>query len=454
MMTAVTGRRCGRTAIRRAIAACALMLACMIPGVASAAPWLFVSDVHLDPLWTYPWPSPLGSDTNLVLLRSAIAEMKRVDPSPPVVVIAGDFLAHHFDRRHSKDGMAQVADSFAQAFPKAQFVLALGNEDSPCGSYVLAPDAPFLRETAAIWEPLVNRHGEAPDFLKTFPRDGFYTTKLPVPGLRAVVIDDTFWSPRFRAGCGSSAEDGPAEELADLDRALPEGNPGKAWVVLHIPPGIDAYSTVNLMHRLAVVPFLDTAPRVRMLAILGDKRRNVALAISGHTHKFAFRLVDADGANPVPILLAPSLSPIFRNNPMFLTVDVGPDGTIRGIEEHAFDRGAWSDLGGTKDLGVGEFTGPALAALQRRLSSDPELRAVYSRLYSGGAQPEITPENWRGYWCAIGSMSSTDYRRCEGQGGYSILTERGIFVVVSAVAVAVLAFILAGIFLFRRFAYR
>jgi hypothetical protein len=436
-------------ATRKAVAAFALGLACLWPKAADAAPWLFVSDVHLNPLSTSADPSPLGEDTNEALLRSALAEMKRVDPAPPVVVIPGDFLGHHFVGRYAKATMAHLAQSFGRTFPDAQFVLALGNEDSACGDYVLAPDAPFLRDTAAAWEPLVNRHGEAPDFLKTFPHDGFYTAKLPVPGLRAVVLDDVFWSPLFRAACGSTGIDGAAQEVSELDRALPRGNRDKAWVLLHIPPGVDAYSTVHVVHHLAIVPFLDSVPRNRLLAILGDEQRHVALAIAGHTHKFAFRLVDADDSSPVPVLLVPGLSPILRNAPMFLTVDVGTDGTPRGIEVHAFADGVWRDLGGSKDLGLREFSGPALAQLRRRLESDPELRSVFTRLYDGGAPSEITTGNWRGYWCAIGSMSGTDYRLCEGQRGYGFLTQRGLFVGALIALAVLLAVAFGATFLVR-----
>jgi hypothetical protein len=439
-----------RTAVRRFAAAFALTFAFIAPSLANAAPWLFVSDVHLDPLSTSAAPPWRGSDTNETLLRSAIAEMQRVDPAPPVVVIPGDFLGHNFNRSYANSTIAHIAQLFGDAFPKAQFVLALGNEDSACGDYVLAPNSPFLTETAAVWEPLVNRHGQAPDFLKTFPRDGFYTTKLPVPGLRAVVIDDSFWSPRYRFGCGSPGADGGAEELADLDRALPPGNREKSWVLLHIPPGIDAFSTVHLTHHLAVVPFLETAPRERLLAILRDKRRNVVLGISGHTHKFAFRLVDADGPDPVPILLVPSLSPIFKNNPMFLTADVGPDGTIRTIEEYAYDYGVWRDVGGSRDLGLNRISGPALAALDHRLEVDPALRTTFARLYDGGAPPEISASNWLGYACAIDSMNASDYRRCEGRRGYRFMTLRGLAAITAVAATVLLLVFLLVLFVRRR----
>lgn len=449
----VTSLAPAASAASAAPAASAPPAAAATSAAVKSARWLFVSDVHLNPHSASGAPSPLGEDTNEALLRSALAEMKRVAPAPPVVVIAGDFLAHKFNGREAKAAMAHVAVLFGQAFPKAQFVLALGNNDSTCGSYVTAPNAPFFQDTAVVWGPLVNRHGEAPDFMKTFPRDGYYTAKLPIPGLRAVVINDTFWSPRFRAGCGSTEIDGSEETLADLDRALPPGGPGKAWVVLHIPPGIDAFSTVNLAQRLAIVPFLETAPRNRLLAMLGDRRRNVALAVTGHTHKFAFRLAGSDGPAPLPILMVPSLSPVFRNNPMFLTADVAPDGTIREVEAHAYGYDAWRDAGGSRDLGLQAFTGPELAVLRQRLAVDPNLRGEFARLYDGGARPEITPANWRGYWCAIDAMSSTDYRACTGQRGYSFITARG-FLVTAIVAAPILLAVLLAAFYFMRSPFR
>ncbi len=414
---------------------------------ATASPWLFVSDVHFDPLEKNPRPSYRGEDTNAPLLRSALAAMKQADPSPPVVVISGDFLGHGFDNRYVKTTMAHVARAFGDAFPRAQFVLTLGNEDSPCGDYYAGPNAQFLHDTAAAWEPLVNRNGAAPGFLKTFSRDGFYTAKLPLPGLRAVVVDDVFWARRFRSGCSAENADGATEQLADLGRALPPGNADTSWVVLHIPPGVDAFSTVHLVHHLAVVPFLDSAPQNRLLGILGDRRRNVSLLVAGHTHKFSFRLIDPDGGEPVPVLLVPAISPIFGNNPMFLTVRVGPGGTIGAIEEHAFDdeREQWYDAGGSRDLGLDGFSGAALTDLRSRLAENKELRATFARLYDGGAPPEITARNWRGYWCAIDAMSDTAYRTCMGERGYGFLTGRGVAVIGFAALAILLSAIAAAV---------
>ena len=110
--------------------------------------------------------------------------MQRADPDPPVVVVNGDLLAHDIMHVDSTPTAVAIARRLDRAFPRAQFVLALGNNDSACGDYALAPGAKFLHAVAAAWGPLINRRGAAPDFMRTFVRDGFYTATLPVAGLR------------------------------------------------------------------------------------------------------------------------------------------------------------------------------------------------------------------------------------------------------------------------------
>ncbi|HTW84348.1 MAG TPA: metallophosphoesterase [Candidatus Sulfotelmatobacter sp.] len=402
------------------------------------APWLFVSDVHLDPRALGTQPVTAKKDTNAALLRSALDEMRRVDPDPPVVVIAGDFLAHDIRREDAVKTEALVANAFDEAFPHAQFLVTLGNEDSDCGDYRIGPGATFLRAFAGVWEPLVNRGGAAPGFQETFSREGFYTARLPLRGVRAVVADDVAGSLRFRP-CG--VPDGAADALRDLRAALaPHGE--RSWVLFHIPPGIDAYSTIRLAHGLVVVPLLTPQWRAGVVTLLDDPARNVGLVIAGHVHRFSFRLLRAGDAAPVPLLTIPAISPIYGNTPSFLTVDVASDGTIDAAQEHSLLDGRWQIVGGTRTLGLARVDGPSLAALQTRLAHDAGLRAIWSRLYDGAAPAEITQRSWRAYWCVATALTASAYRGCLREGGYSVFTTRGILL--AAVALLVLAALALG----------
>ena len=412
-----------------------------------AAAWLFVSDIHLDPTSTASSPARFGSDTNAPLLESAIAEMRRVDPQPPVVVIGGDLVAHHIDRDRVVPTIASLARTFDRAFPHAQFVIALGNNDSPCGNYGISRDSPFLGAVARAWGPLVNRGGAAPAFLRTFAHDGSYTTRLPLPRTYATVVNDTGWSPRAHACEGGPSAANAA--VADLDRALTARPGERHWILMHIPPGIDAFSTVQVVHRLAVVPLLDPGYRRHFEAAVGAPQADVSLVVAAHIHRFAYRILGAHGPHPVPLLAIPSISPVYGNAPAFLTVDVAGDGTVENVEEHAFVRGAWEDAGGTRTLGLRTFTAAGLAGLQARLADDEPLRAAFARLYGGDRRSEINAGNWRAYWCAATELGVAPFKRCLGAGGYRIVTQRGL-IVLGIVLVLFSAALVAFVAVIRR----
>jgi hypothetical protein len=429
--------------LHRVVVALGLLVACA--GPASAAPWLFVTDLHLDPTSHHRGPSRPGSDSNVALFDSALDEMVRVDPHPPVVVIGGDELSHNFNWPHAAATMAYVAHRFDRAFPNAQFVMTLGNEDSSCGDYQVAPHSAFLQSIVRSWAPLIDRHGAAPGFATTFPRDGFYVARLPIARLQAVIVDDVFWSPRYRS-CTPDG-DPSASTLAELKRAL-HASSDRRWILLHIPPGIDAYSTAHLTHRLVVVPFLDPGPREALQRLIADPSSGVTLVIAAHTHKLAYRIAGT-AARPVPMLLMPSISPIFENAPGFLTAGVDAGGTLRDVDSYAFDGTAWHELGGFRALGVDRFTGAALVDLHRRLAHDTALRDRFAMLYEGGGRPEIDAGNWQTYWCSATSYSATAFRACDDEGGSGVFTTRGIkAIAVAAVTVGGLAIL--AFFRFRR----
>jgi sphingomyelin phosphodiesterase acid-like 3 len=420
----------------RFVLACALLLATCsaLPSTARADdPWLFVNDVHYKPS-SDSEPSPMGTDTNAALLTSALAEMQRVAPHPPVVVMAGDFLGHGVLPNEATSTMATLAHQFGAAFPQAQFVIALGNEDSDCGDFGASMNSPFLHAVAAAWEPLVNRDGAAPNFLRTFGYDGFYTARLPVHGLRAIVINNTFWSPFYRPWCGHDG-DATVRSFAELETALGSGGAQRRWLVMHIPPGIDAGTTAQLAHDLAIVPFLRAGPLRRFLALAGDPSRGVAAVITGHAHRFGYRIIDAYGRTPIPVLVAPALSPIYGSLPAFLTAHVGSDGTLRGVEEHSLVSGQWRDLGGWEALGAPDLSGASLVRLQRRLEDDLAARTAFATLYAGPIRwNEINTQNWPAYTCATTELDMRSFRACTDAGGFGWLTSRGVTVTVVAVA--------------------
>ena len=181
------------------------------------------------------------------------------------------------------------------------------------------------------------------------------------------------------------------------------------------------------------MPFLRPGPRDAVLRLIADPARRIEVVITDTFDRFAYRLVERKGAAPVPLLISPAVSPVLGNLPSFLSADVAPNGVIRNLEEHSFVNWHWRDIGGLGTLGVSEFRVRALVNLQRRLEREPELRAKYALLYMGDAPyHEVDERNWRSYWCAATEYSSTAFRDCLAEGGFSFLTRRGVAVVGAA----------------------
>ncbi len=401
-----------------------------------SAPWLVVSDLHYSPFLHGDRPSRFGYDTNDALFDSLLAQLKASDPNAPVVILAGDFLAHGFPRAKASATMAYIAERFDHTFPHAQFVITLGNNDSDCGDYEATLDGPFLRDVANAWQPLVDRHGAAPDFVRTFSHDGGYVATLPRENLRAVAVNDVYDTARYRDPCGGG--DPAATSIGDLDRTLQSGpSNDRTWLVTHVPPGIDAYSTSHLAHRLFVVPFMRPGAREALVRAIGNARDHVSLVITGHVHHFSFRLSDASHpAHDVPILVAPSVSPIFGNSPGYLTLAVDADGAVRDVAETSYLDGRWQRIGDLASEGVARFTAPELAAYHARLERNRTLADRFVRLYMGGAWPEISPKTYRVYWCAATALGVTEAQRCMSSGGFGVFTGRAL------VALAILALVI------------
>ena len=390
--------------------------------LALTQPWLVVSDLHIEPFDNAPTPAANGADTNWALFKSTIAQMRRTEPGPRVVVIPGDFLAHHFGsviaaaNSHSsvaaaaQTEMTRIERAFATAFPHAQFLIALGNNDDPCGDYSTAPNTAYLSSVARIWAPLVNRNGAAPDFVREFSHAGYYTARLPFKNGRAVVLDDVYWSLVFH-GCGRASGDIPAQQLAWLSREISGQSAARNVVLMHIPPGIDENSTL-LARRFINVPYLRGAYEAQFERIISSGLPRIPFIIAGHMHQNEFRL--AGGA---PVLVAPAVSPIYYSNPAFLRLEVREDGTLADYQQFAYDEdaGRWMQvLDFNRAFGVDAFTAASVQAIHERLASDPSLRQTWSSAMVGGS-PHVRADwqTWRAFWCAQ-TFSASGYAACAG----------------------------------------
>ncbi len=377
--------------------------------------WLAVSDIHLNPFDRSARASGFRFDSNVELFESALAQMKRAVPDPSVVLLPGDFFVHHFAERARRGAggetpdragirtMQQIASAFRRTFPQAQFALAMGNNDAPCGDYHSVDGSAFLKSVARIWLPLVDRRNAAPAFAAVFARDGHYTLELPVRGLRLIVVNSVLFSQEYRGNCGSSGG-AASHELSWLQATLRRTPPGTRNVVMmHIPPGFDPFST-QYVHGLVAWPFLRSPYNGMLVDALSERSDHIAFAVVGHTHRFDFRL-----AGNVPMLVLGSLSPVYGNNPAFYALHVSREGSLRDVDFYAFDelKQMWSAKRSfDATWGLENVDGSSLALLHSRMEIDPALRDTWDDQANGWAPADAVQARswrtqwWRAQWCA------------------------------------------------------
>ena len=379
-----------------------LALPCALAHAQATVPAVMLSDIHFDPfhdpakltqLRAEPiehWPAILNAppsatqaadlqalqtncgsralDTSWPLLQNTLGAARGAQPRPLFVTLSGDLLTHEFPCRFNRlvpgpsaqelsaftaKTIAFVLAQLRATFPRTPVYSALGNNDSPCGDYRATPADSFLKSAA---NTLATAAGTSPESITP---EGDYSVHLPAPlqHTRLIVFEDIFESRGFTT-CSGDTDRAPERaqidwlrsQLADA-RALH----GSVWVMSHIPPGVDAYTSFRryLLQPAAMCnadprPFLaDTALPDTLL----DYADVVRLAVFGHTHMDEMRLLrrdassanspsagvsaSAEGTSPaavpeatIPAKLVPSVSPYIGNHPAFLVASIDPRSAI------------------------------------------------------------------------------------------------------------------------------
>jgi sphingomyelin phosphodiesterase acid-like 3 len=373
--------------------------------------------------------SASGSDVNEPLLRSAIGEMQKRLPAPAFVLISGDFLAHKFDKTYQQYAtdkspaaytafvtktIAYVAAAFRKAYPGVRIYPTLGNNDSDCGDYAVAPDGAFLKNFRDVWSPIV----ASPSFDRRFPTGGYY--RADVPGLRNVriiALNTNFFSTNYQNPCGKAGPDPGIRQLEWLDGELllARAQRKRVWLLFHIPPGMDVYDTETYggsCPTLKTQTFWKTEYAQKYLRITATHRQTILGSFAGHTHQDEFRLANGDF-----IHITPSISPVFGNNPAFETVDVDRNGsvtdytawhlpaeTLPWAREYAFDEAYTTS----------NYDAATLTELANAISTDPATREKYFAFTSSGDAKTSAPAlaQWQGYWCGLTAMTASTFTTC------------------------------------------
>jgi sphingomyelin phosphodiesterase acid-like 3 len=429
-----------------------------------SAPLLIFSDVHFTPFYdpeiffdlvnaspdqwpdifessAVTQPQSWGKETNYPLFVRTLKAIRGASESGPLVVFPGDILAHRFretffrlygeaDETALQSFVYKTCTFFAgqvRAYLSNLPVLfVLGNNDAYAGDYKLIPGGKFLADTTELfYETFLLSGTDADAFSTTYRAGGYYAAQPPSSEVLFIclstVLFSVHWSSDGHDGAPLQQLDWLAETLAD---ARDEGK--RVWILMHVPPGPDVYGTVSA--------YMDDTGRIsdagmmwkeeyqdRFLEIIRPYSDMIEVCFAGHTHMDEYRIMYyEDRAASEPILISPSVSPQFGNNPGFKVFAVStPDWELQDYRSMVYpfdlaDPEFETYYTFSSAYGLSGPLGQALNQLVPELVSDGARRADYSHFYySGhdGGNP-INDTNWPAYWCATHRLSKEAYMEC------------------------------------------
>lgn len=389
-----------------------------------------------------------GEDTSYALLNSSLQAIRKEAVGARFATISGDLLAHSFDCKyraafpHAAPGdyrafvektLTFVVDELRAALPGVPVYVALGNNDSDCGDYKLNAHSEFL---ATIGEELTKGFpaSERVGAKETFAAGGYMSVRLPAPlrNARLLVLDDLFMSAKYTT-CGGKPDASAAEaELAWLEQQLTvaRGSHEKVWVMAHIPPGVDVYSSAKHLDEVCGAKgpkmFLASEKLAEVLARFGDV---VRLAIFAHTHMDEVRILQPENAgnspsaaNGMPVKMVSSISPINGNAPSFTVARVDPETAVlkdyrviaasnaTGLDTVWHEEYDWAKAYHEPDFSAASV-GKEVAGFESDAAQKMEESRDYISDFYVGASP-LLGLIWPQYVCALRNDSAQAFKAC------------------------------------------
>jgi sphingomyelin phosphodiesterase acid-like 3 len=446
-------------------------------------PALFVSDIHFDPFhdparvqklaaapvsqWRGILSAPpssnqqqafaalqqscqaRGVDTPFALLHSSLQAMRSRQPDAQFMTVSGDLIAHAFSCRYAAlvpgatpsdyqefvlKTMSFVMEELRTAFPDVPIYVALGNNDTACGDYQLDAGSDFLAQAGRIVAEGLPP-SQRQQVVKEFGEGGYYGIAMaePMHGTRLIVLNDLFQSPKYHSCAGKPDPAAASKQMLWLEQQLMQARQSgqKVWVMGHIPPGIDPYSTAARFRDVcggqAPVLFLSSN---KMAGLLVEYADVVRLGIFAHTHMDEMRLLEPEGREPqapgehrVAIKMVPSISPVDGNAPSFTVARVNPSSAmlqnykVIAASNQTGIAAAWTteyDFGQTYH--EAQFSPATVQELIGEFKTDRGAKTAVSEAYIrnyfvGDRSVELSPF-WPQYNCAMDNYTAQAYAQC------------------------------------------
>jgi sphingomyelin phosphodiesterase acid-like 3 len=387
-----------------------------------------------------------GVDTPYALLQSVLHAARTEEPHVRFITVSGDFVAHGFSCRFAATVPGKTQSDYAafvaktieyvtgelrQAFPGVPIYAALGNNDSGCGDYRLDGGSDFLASAGKSVMAGLPSSARSEKQMADFTAGGYYSVTMaaPVRNTRLIVLDDLSMSTRYTACSGQKNPEAAAAQLTWLRKQLAEARQRRqrVWVMGHIPPGVDIYSTFAKMQNVcggaAPQMFLASDELDKALVENADVIR---LGLFAHTHMDESRLLPPEegaAGGVVAIKMVPSISPVNGNNPSFTVARVdAASATLVDYAVFAASNQTGVDTAWAKEYDYAQtyrqrdFSPAALQDLAGEFRADPDAKTAASQAYIGnffvGDSSSLIKPLWPQYVCALSHPTARGFTSC------------------------------------------
>lgn len=372
-------------------------------------------------------------DTNYPLLISALQSAKRTATikQAQFVLVLGDTLAHSYRRLYkfySSDKRGDGYQAFVHktyqfinqellhAFPNTDVYMVVGNNDSYRGDYKTDVHGAFFQNEGAIWSALIKNADARRSMRQVFSKAGYYAVTLPGDqNIRLIVLNTNLFSSKAR---GNNVDAAAMEQLKWLHHQLADVKKSKqtAWLAMHIPEGIDVFSTLHF-RGLTLVQLWQDKYINEFQATMREYAPQVTAIFSGHLHSDWLQILRYDHSMTIPVTGTPSISPVYGNNPGYKLYTYSP--TSHQLVDFAT---YYLPLGGQSDWSMEyQFSRvyetnchdcPITVGINN-IQKEGYLSDYYKLFYSVGTNSQPIVTQWNPYyWCAIWHIHPDAYRKC------------------------------------------
>jgi sphingomyelin phosphodiesterase acid-like 3 len=252
----------------------------------------------------------------------------------------------------------------------------------------------------------------------------------PMRNTRLIVLDDLFMSVKYRTCAGKQDAAAGAAQIAWLRKELTRARQWKerVWVLGHIPPGVDIYSTFATMRDVCS----GAAPQMFLASdalgnVLTENADVIRLGIFAHTHMDELRLLEAKDGGRVAIKMVSSISPVNGNNPSFTVAQANPataalaDYAVFAASNQTGVNTSWSkEYDYAQTYHQAEFSPAALEKLITGFKRDPNADTAASRAYIRdffvGDSSSLIKPLWPEYVCALSHYAANSFADCVCKG--------------------------------------